>query len=563
MEMKLLACVALIVVATGASAQPRWLLTPPEDGTAIFSRGSAGSIPPERNFQIRTIGDFTGGAVQSEILVSLLFPPSESLFTDTIFIMLGENLNRPFVNLGDPFFSRTIRVIGPEGSNFGSAIAPAGDVNRDGFSDYLVGAPFEGTGGRIYVMRGTNYRNDRLFIENPETEEFILMRIDGSPGERFGITLSDGTDISDDGFSDIFIPSPNTINSIDGVFARGAAYILYGTTTIFQTTQVSGEFDLENSLTLTGQAQPEDETVPFFSGFGTHIEPIGDFTGDGVIDVAISGGSSIDPPFTSRIHILPGGERSTGFFRIDQAPVEQIVVDIQLFDSPGEALLSDLTGADLNGDGRSDLVLGFQSADSSPGTSSRGMVAVVFSHEITQPTLTITPNHEHVAILSHWNDEALFGAHLRAIDGVLAVGAPSAQNAFLPQTRPGALYLFDEASIQQARQDTRVGRIASQVIYGATESSLLGQSIDLYPDRDRDGVPELILATGGTEAEAHLVGYLLPAAPIFGDVNGDGVRDKLDLFPLLNPELNSLDGNDDGVVNLLDVLLLRMGFSLY
>ena len=48
------------------------------------------------------------------------------------------------------------------GSRFGSAISNVGDLHKDGFEDFVVGAPYAGQDhqGEIYVYRGSGYLND-------------------------------------------------------------------------------------------------------------------------------------------------------------------------------------------------------------------------------------------------------------------------------------------------------------------------------------------------------------------------------------------------------------------
>ena len=40
-------------------------------------------------------------------------------------------------------------MVGPAGSNFGHSIAALGDVNKDGFEDFAVGAPLQENSSRF------------------------------------------------------------------------------------------------------------------------------------------------------------------------------------------------------------------------------------------------------------------------------------------------------------------------------------------------------------------------------------------------------------------------------
>jgi hypothetical protein len=44
---------------------------------------------------------------------------------------------------------------GTSGDNFGFSVASAGDVNRDGYQDVIVGAYLGGTGGQAFVYHGS------------------------------------------------------------------------------------------------------------------------------------------------------------------------------------------------------------------------------------------------------------------------------------------------------------------------------------------------------------------------------------------------------------------------
>lgn len=90
--------------------------------------------------------------------------------------------------------------------NFGWRIASAGDVNRDGYADVLVGAtgedaPVENS-GRAYLFHGTesglSLAPNRIF-DNPD---------DSQLNAGFGLSVANGGDIDGDGFPNIFVGAP-------------------------------------------------------------------------------------------------------------------------------------------------------------------------------------------------------------------------------------------------------------------------------------------------------------------------------------------------------------------
>ncbi|XP_004772590.1 integrin alpha-IIb isoform X2 [Mustela putorius furo] len=82
---------------------------------------------------------------------------------------------------------------------FGSAIAPLGDLDRDGYNDVAVAAPYGGPSGRGQVL---------VFLGGSEGLSSRPSQILDSPfpaGSGFGFSLRGATDIDDNGFPDLLV----------------------------------------------------------------------------------------------------------------------------------------------------------------------------------------------------------------------------------------------------------------------------------------------------------------------------------------------------------------------
>ena len=122
------------------------------------------------------------------------------------FQILGGNLNqgRAFVFSGaDRSLLLTLDHPAPQGlALFGSAVAGAGDVNRDGRPDLLVGAPGQRVGGRAdqgqaYVLSGADGRL-LLTVDNPTPQADAV----------FGAALAGAGDVNGDGLPDLLVGAP-------------------------------------------------------------------------------------------------------------------------------------------------------------------------------------------------------------------------------------------------------------------------------------------------------------------------------------------------------------------
>lgn len=279
---------------------------------------------------------------------------------------------------------------------FGASVASAGDVNGDGYSDVVIGAPLYDSlytdEGRAYVYYGTA-------SGLPVTPNVVLSyhsNVDGH--EHFGSAVSGAGDLNADGYADIIIGA--SFASDDGYqLAIGQALVYYGSATgipavadtilkgdmpfAFYGGSVAGAGDINGdgySDVIVGASEygynfgyPNGsrgrvfvyygsangllggdyvEGDQFFCWFGRLVAGAGDVNGDGYSDIAVSAPNYhiYAPNADGAVFIYHGSD--TGL----TLSYANMFTNAQPIAATGFSL-SMAGGGDLNGDGYTDLVL--------------------------------------------------------------------------------------------------------------------------------------------------------------------------------------------------------------
>ena len=151
-----------------------------EGSTVLFKVD--GDQPASRfGHSVAGIGDVNGDGVADIAVGAPRAPVLGRGNAGKVFVLSGRD-GRLLYNLEGP----------SAGSSFGHALAGAGDMDGDGVSDLLVGAPgFNANAGAVFVFSGRDGKK--------------LYEFSGSPREELGYSVAAGGDINGDGRPDILV----------------------------------------------------------------------------------------------------------------------------------------------------------------------------------------------------------------------------------------------------------------------------------------------------------------------------------------------------------------------
>lgn len=166
----------------------------------------------------------------------------------------------------------------------GWSVSSAGDVNRDGFADFIVGAPGANvkgvnSAGAAYVIFGHTHGFKNIRLPNITADEGFAVYGEGM-SDCVGLSVAAAGDVNGDGYDDIAVGALKTTS-----FYAGAAYIIYGRLSGFE------DIYLENLTPSQGFAI----FGVAWQYLGYSLSGVGDVNNDGYDDVLI--GTS--PPIAS------------------------------------------------------------------------------------------------------------------------------------------------------------------------------------------------------------------------------------------------------------------------
>ena len=341
--LRLLPVVCAAAFASSASAQ-----------TLLYSKN--GTIDYERfGASVASTGDVNNDGKPDFVIGA---PEDGNIFT------LGKGRVRVYSgNGGGVLYNLTGAVTGDA---FGFSVAGAGDVNNDGFKDFVVGAPLAGTGGS---------NAGRVFVYSGQTGLVIAaLQFTGiATGDNLGWSVAGAGDVNNDGFDDVIAGAPA---HAAGGSNRGMARVYSGQNgSILRTILgTSNNSRLGNSVAGVGDVNNDgfDDFVvgsllagaKVYSGqTGNVLHTFTAPTIDDRLGAAVAGAGRVDADLVPDIIVgapqdsgIGGG--ASGYAKVYSGATGAVLLTLNGI-GVGDRFGISVAGArDLDGDGRSELIVG-------------------------------------------------------------------------------------------------------------------------------------------------------------------------------------------------------------
>ena len=232
----------------------------------------------------------------------------------------------------------------------GLSVSGAGDVNGDGFEDFIIGAPGEddhtAPPGKAYIVYGGDSLAAEIDLDALSTNSSGFSVTAGRPETFLGLSVSAAGDVDGDGYDDLIVGAP--FDHRDNGYLSGVTYVIYGGDALSDISDISA---------LSADQGFEVQGAYEYYASGGSVSDAGDINGDGYDDLIIG------PYGPNEAYVLYGGARGT-LGDVDLANLDAAQGFVLTGDDAGSPFgVSVSSAGDVNGDGYDDLIIGAPFAD--------------------------------------------------------------------------------------------------------------------------------------------------------------------------------------------------------
>jgi subtilisin family serine protease len=432
----------------------------------------------------------------------------------------------------------TINGIAVNNDASGGSVSSAGDVNGDGYDDFVIGgkAPFSNDAGKSYVVFGSSSGFPSTF-ELSNLNGVNGFRLDGSSVDNSGVSVSGAGDVNGDGFDDVIIGASHANT---GTFDDGQTYVVFGSNVTFPAVLNLSSLNGTNGFSINGIADSD------FSG--ESVSTAGDVNGDGFADIIIGAPQSDVSSFNS-------GQSYVVFGSDEIFPTE---IELSDLDGTNGFAINAVSSADyigrevssagdINDDGYDDIVIGGSGTNHTYiiyGKSSGFPAAFKLSQIDGSNGFVFNsnpiggnsfPSVSNAGDVNDDNiDDLIIGKRSAQPNGI-----GSGQSYIIFGNENGFPPLLDYSVLNGSN---------GFILNGVSSGDASGSSVSLAGDVDRDGINDIIIGALG----AHQSGSAVPGESyvVFGKSTGFSTPFELSTLDGTNGfSLKGIDGNSGASVS--------------
>ncbi len=401
-------------------------------GRALIYYGSTGtSMDNVADVTIDGTGDYFGRSVSYAGDVN---------GDDSSDVIIGEpGSDKCFIYYGGNSMGGTnyVRLDGEtSGDNFGISVSNAGDVNKDGYDDVIVGANYyDSNRGRAYVFLG------KALMSSPPPADVIMTG--ENEGDKFGQSVAYAGDVNKDTYDDVIVGAWVYSSS------TGRAYIYFGSASMSSTPSAD--------VTITGETT--------YSNFGYSVSTAGDVDNDGYYDVIV--GAQHYHSWLGRAYVLQGAASMDNSF------------DVTLTGKKTDNYFgySVSTAGDVNNDNYDDVIIGAYNYNYETG---RAYIYFGGSSMDNTPDLTLTGDATNIR----------FGVSVSTAGDVNSDGYDDVIiGANYYNSYTGRAYVYFGGS--------SIDNNADVVMSGESTDNYFGNSVSTAGDVNHDGYEDIIVGAPG------------------------------------------------------------------